>query len=53
VEKRPKRDVPITSLVTRELDERLKAIAENEYRTLSATIAILLSEAMERRANSQ
>jgi len=43
------RNVPVSSLLTPEADDKLRSIAEQEYRTVSATIAVLLSEAMERR----
>ena len=42
------RNVMIRSLVTKELAEKLEALAQREQRSLSAMIAILLQEAVER-----
>ena len=46
--KKVPRDVMIRALVTRELAEKLEALAQREQRSLSAMIAILLKEAIER-----
>jgi len=46
--KRVPRDVMIRALVTKELAEKLEALASREQRSLSAMIAILLQEAIER-----
>jgi hypothetical protein len=46
--KRVPRNVMIRSLVTKELAEKLEALAQREQRSLSAMIAILLQEAVER-----
>src|SRR5262249_39848404 len=49
MKKKPPRDVSHHSLVTRDIDERLRALAEEESRTVSMMVALLLSEAMEAR----
>jgi hypothetical protein len=46
--KRMPRDVMIRALVTKDLAEKLEALAQREQRSLSAMIAILLQEAVER-----
>ena len=42
------RNVMIRSLVTKELAEKLEALAQREQRSLSAMIAILLQEAVDK-----
>jgi hypothetical protein len=42
------RNVMIRALVTKDLAEKLEALAQREQRSLSAMIAILLQEAVER-----
>ena len=46
--KRVPRNVMIRALVTKDLAEKLEALAQREQRSLSAMIAILLQEAVER-----
>jgi hypothetical protein len=43
------RDVMLSTLVTRELADRVEAEAARQSRSLSATIALLLEEALENR----
>ena len=45
--KRVRRNVMIRALVTKELAEKLEALAQREQRSLSAMIAILLQWAVE------
>ena len=46
--KRVPRDVMIRALVTKDLAERIEALAQREQRSLSAMIAILLQEAVDK-----
>jgi len=45
------RNIPTTVLVTREIDDKLRELAEQEFRTVSATAALLIAEALKRRAS--
>ena len=46
------RNIPTTVLVTREIDDKLRELAEQEFRTVSATAALLIAEALKRREQS-
>jgi CopG-like RHH_1 or ribbon-helix-helix domain, RHH_5 len=46
--KRPPRNVMIRALVTKELAEKLEALAAKEQRSLSAMIAILVQRAVDK-----
>jgi len=48
-EPRPPRDIMVRALVTKELFDKLTAVADREERSLSAMVAILLREAIENR----